>query len=237
MFRKDFLKGKGLDFNDNVEIPSKVVTVRAWDVAYKEPSEQNRYPDYTASVSLSKCNNGNYYIRGDYDETLHDDFKAGQDIIYGRFRKNVGTRDEYMLKQALHDGKSVTQVIPEASGAGVREWEQMRNMFIEHKLLVKGAKTGNKKGGKGLRFAPFCSAAEQGAVYILTETFPNRATLNAFLSELEKFDPDKPSTGTRKDDWVDSIADAFDALQGVKVRRPMAAGKASSSSLAGYRKS
>ena len=217
MFRKSFLEGKGLSLTDKVKLPKKVASVRCWDVAYKEPSEQNRYPDYTASIMMSKCSNGNYYISGNFDTELHDDFKSGQDIVYGRFRKNVGTRDEWMLLQAIHDGKDTTVVIPESSGAGVREWEQMRNMFIEHKFKVKGAKTGNKKGGKGLRFAPFCSAAEQGAVYILPETFPNNATLNAFLMELEKFDPDKSSTGTRKDDWVDAVADAFDALQSLKV--------------------
>lgn len=217
MFKKAFLEGKGLAEADNVKLPSKVVTVRAWDVAYKEPSEKNRYPDYTASIAMSKCSHGNYYIRGDFDENLHDDFKGGQDIIYGRFRKNVGTRDEWMLLQAMSDGQDTTVIIPQTGSAGVREWEQMRNMFISHKFKVKGASTGNKKGGKGLRFAPFCSAAEQGAVYILTDTFPNKATLNAFLTELEKFDPDKSSTGTRKDDWVDAVSDAFDALCEMRI--------------------
>lgn len=215
MFRREFLKGIGL--NEEVTLPVRYNTVRAWDVAYKEPSEVNRYPDYTASIKMHKCSDGFYYIDGGFSQDLHDDFKDGQDIVYGRFRKNVGTRDQWMLDQAEFDGREVTVVIPEQGGAGVREWEQMRNMFIERKFKVLGAKTGNKKGGKELRFSPFCSAAEQGCVYILTDTFPNRATLNAFLLELEKFDPEKKSTGTRKDDWVDAVGDAFDKLQEMRI--------------------
>lgn len=215
MFKRQFLKG--INPLDKVTLPLEVITVRAWDVAYKEPSEQNRYPDYTASIKLHKDKDGNIYIDGGYCEDLIDDFKSGQDIIYGRFRKNVGVRDQWMLKQAIEDGIKCNVVIPKQSGAGVREWEQMRNMFLEYKFKIIGADTGNKKGGKEKRFAPFCSAAEQGAVYILLDTFPNKATLNAFLSELEKFDPEKKSTGTRKDDWVDAIGDAYTALQDMKV--------------------
>ena len=218
MFRRDFLKGIGE--NEIVKLPENVTMARAWDVAYKEPSEQNRYPDYTASIKMYKCKIGNYYIAADFHPDLHDDFKSGQDIIYGRFRKNVGTRDDWMLQQAEYDGRNCTVVIPKSSSAGVREWEQMRNMFLENGFKVVGADTGNKKGGKGLRFAPFCSAAEQGAVYILKDTFPNRATLHEFIKELEKFDPDKDSTGTRKDDWVDAIGDCYEALKKVKIVKP-----------------
>ena len=85
---------------------------------------------------------------------------------------------------------------------------------------VVGAKTGNKKGGKGLRFSSFCVAAEQGCVHILPDTFPNQATLNKFLQELERFDPDGRSTATIKDDWVDCVSDCFLTLQKVKSIKP-----------------
>lgn len=217
MFHRQYLKG--LDPKYPSELPPKVTCVRAWDKAYKEPSENNRYPDYTASVRMYKDTNGEYYLAGDYSESLHDEFKLGQDVIYGRFRKNVGTRNDWMLEQAAMDGYDTTVVIPKESGAGAGEWDQMRAMFMDEGYKVLGAETGNKKGGKGLRFASFCVAAEQGAVHILIDTFPNQATLNAFLSELEKFDPDKKSTGLNKDDWVDATSDCFLSLQKVKLHK------------------
>lgn len=215
MFRKEFLKG--LDPKFPSVLPEGTIFARGWDLAYKEPSEINRYPDYTASIGMHKDQQGNYYIVGDFDESLHDNFKPTEDIIYGRFRKNVGTRDEWMLAQAKKDGKACKVVIPKGAGAGVREWEQMRNMFLEQGFEVVAADTSNKKNAKGLRFAPLCSAAEQGAVHIIVDSFPNRATLTKFLVELEKFDPDLKSTGTRKDDWVDAIGDVYVALRDIQV--------------------
>lgn len=210
---------KGIDPNNPSSLPEDSFCVRAWDKAYKEPSDVYKYPDYTASVKMYKSGMGDYFIAADFHEGLHDDFKAGEDIIYGRFRKNVGIRDQWMLQQAELDGKDCTVVIPKEGSAGVREWEQMRNMFIENGFKVEGADVGNKKGGKGLRYASFCSAVEQGAVHILVDTFPNKATLNKFLLELENFDPELKSTGTRKDDWVDAVSDCFNTLCKKKIHR------------------
>jgi phage terminase large subunit-like protein len=218
MFQRQSLKG--LDSKYPSRLPDDAVCVRAWDKAYREPSEKNRYPDYTASIKMYKDSKGEFYIAGDFHEKLHDSFKVGEDVIYGRFRKNVGIRDEWMVLQAYHDGDDCTVILPEESGAGAGEWDKMRAMFMEEGFLVKGAKTGNAKGAKGKRFVPFCSAAEQGAVHILPDTFPNAATLNKFLTELEKFDPDVKSTGRIKDDWVDATADAFLALQKHRVSKP-----------------
>lgn len=234
VFKREFLHG--LDPKYPAVLPQGAKCVRAWDKAYREPSEKNRYPDYTASIKMYKCKNSEYWLAGDFDEDLHDTFKKGEDVIYGRFRKNVGTRNEWMLQQAELDGTHCTVVIPEEGGAGLGEWEQMRNMFRDEGFTVIGAKTGNKKGGKGLRFASFAVAAEQGGVHILPETFPNRATLNAFLTELEKFDPEGKSSATIKDDWVDSVSDSFLSLQRVKQRKPMSAGAATSTALADYRR-
>lgn len=217
MFSRDFLKG--LDPKYPSTLPEGAVCVRAWDKAYREPSEKNKYPDYTASIKMYKYK-GEYYIAGDFDTELHDNFKKGEDIIYGRFRKNVGIRNEWMLQQAQLDGEQCTVVIPQESGAGLGEYEQMLEMFRSEGFKVTGAKTGNKKGGKGLRFSSFCVAAEQGSVHILPETFPNQATLNKFLQELERFDPEGRSTATIKDDWVDCVSDCFLTLQKVKTIKP-----------------
>lgn len=217
MFHRKFLKG--LDPNYPSKVPDSAKCVRAWDKAYKEVSEVNKYPDYTASVKMYKDSTGHYYITGDYDESLHDDFKDGQDIIYGRFRKNVGVRDQWIVKQAEYDGDDCTVIIPIESGAGAGEYEQMSNLIRTSGFKVEGAKTGNQKNAKEKRFSAFCSVAEQGFVHILPDTFPNKATLNAYLLELEKFDPEKKSTGTRKDDWVDATSDCYLALQKTKTHR------------------
>jgi phage terminase large subunit-like protein len=219
MFSRTFLKG--LDPKNPSTIPEGSICVRAWDKAYKEPSDVYMYPDYTASIQMWKSpRTSEYYITGNFHESLHDDFKDGEDIIYGRFRKNVGTRDAWMLEQAAMDGTDCIVAIPKEGAAGVAEWENMRGMFIDAGFTVKGVSTGNKKGGKGLRFAAFCSIAEQGAVHILPHTFPNKATLSAYLNELENFDPDIKSTGTRKDDWVDVTSDCIEVLRTTKVAKP-----------------
>ena len=40
------------------KLPDDVRTVRAWDLASEEPNPNNRFPDYTASVKISKCKGG-----------------------------------------------------------------------------------------------------------------------------------------------------------------------------------
>lgn len=231
MFNRDMLKG--LNPNDPPPtIPENAHCIRIWDKAYREPSEKNMYPDYTASIKMYKDSLCNLYIVGDFHEDLHDNFKEGEDIIYGRFRKNVGLRNEWMLKQAYKDGKDCTVVIPEEGGAGAGEFEQLRAMFKQEGFKVQGAKAGNQKGGKAKRFSTFCAEAEQGMVYILPETFGNRATLHAFLSELEKFDPEPDgtwrSTGTIKDDWVDVCGDGTIILQKAKVHKAVRLPRANS---------
>ena len=129
-----------------------------------------------------------------------------------------------MLRQAEYDGRECTVVIPKENGAGAGEFEQLRAMFKDANFKVEGAETGNKKNGKALRFATFCAEAEQGMVHILPDTFGNKATLNAFLTELEKFNPDPNgkwrSTNTIKDDWVDVVSDCTIILQKKRIIKP-----------------
>lgn len=208
MFSRSNLRGLDPKYPSTLPDINSRISCRGWDKAYKEPSEVYKYPDYSANIQMHKCiRTGELHITGNFHEGLHDNFKESEDIIYGRFRKSVGIRDQWMLQQALMDGEDCTVVIPKEGGAGAGEWEQMRRMFIEEGFTVHGAETGNKKGGKGLRFATFCSLVEQGMVHIHPETFPNKATMNAYLKELEMFDPELKSTGTRKDDWVDATSD------------------------------
>lgn len=224
MFRREFLRGLG-DHpeygTENVTLPARRVTCRAWDLAYTEPSQANKYPDFTASIKMHKCSRGYYYLDGGWHPELHDSTKDDNDLkILGRFRKNVGIRDEYMLKQAYYDGKNCSVVLPKASAAGKAEYEQLKVMFVNEGFKVKGASTGNAANAKALRFSPFCSAAQQGLVFILKDTFKSAQTLELFLTELESMEEGFKSTSKIKDDWTDSVSDAFSTLQELKAVTP-----------------
>ncbi|CAM0034565.1 terminase large subunit [Vibrio phage 184E37-3b] len=217
MFRREFLRGLGEHpeyGREEVTLPMRRSTVRAWDLAYTESSQANKYPDFTASAKIHKCDRGYYYLDGGWHPDLYDEPKDGtEQICIGRFRKNVGTRDEYMLKQARYDGIKCKQIIPKGSAAAKAEFEQLKVMFVNERFKVGGASTGNTKGAKGIRFSPFCSAAEQGLVFILKDTFRDEYTLELFLSELENFEHGFVSSSKSKDDWTDSVSDAFNELQ------------------------
>ena len=186
-------------------------SVRAWDKGYSSESDKNRYPDYTACIKMYKDTKGYYYIVGDFAKTTLDE----KSNIYGRFRKRFGERNMLMIKQAEYDGNETLVVIPEESGAGKGEFEEMAKLFLEAGFRVKGAPTNKNKLA---RFANFSSAAQNGFVYVVESSFPNKATLEAFYRELESFDGSR-STATIKDDWVDACSDAFNYLQKKKVYR------------------
>lgn len=198
-------------------VPEGASCVRAWDKAYSDNLKSS--PDYTASIKMYKCSLGNYYLCGDFDEEIHDDFKKGEDVVYGRFRKKVGLRDQWMLKQAYHDGEDCTVIIPAESGAGKGEEEQLKRMFLDEGFKVKTSKTGNTEGAKLKKFLVFCSMAENGLVYIVKDSFPNVATLNAYLKELEMFTGNR-STRTMKDDWVDATSDCTLILRESRIIKP-----------------
>jgi phage terminase large subunit-like protein len=212
------------------KIPKHSVCVRAWDIAHSEPSDKYRYPDYTASIKMYKTRESEFIIAGDFDPEIKD---PKTDVV-GRFRKRFGDRNNWMLQQAQYDGSSVVQVIPQENGAGKGQYEDLVKMYTNNGFRVVGIPTGNQKGGKLKRFSVFSSACQNGIVHILEDTFENKATLEAFYKELEAFDG-SPSTGTVKDDWVDTCSDCVTALNKIKVRKPMSAGTSTATKLAEFR--
>lgn len=139
-------------------VPQGATCVRSWDKAYSD--DVKKKPDFTASIKMWKCSRGMYYVCADFEESLHDDFKKGEDVIYGRFRKLAGQRNEWMLRQAEFDGPECTVVHPQESGAGKGEMEELTKMFIENGFRVNTIKTGNAKGAKKQKFVNFTSAAQ-----------------------------------------------------------------------------
>ena len=180
-------------------LPNDVRTVRAWDLASEEPNPNNRFPDYTASVKMSKCKNGFYYIHG-----------------CSRFRKRPGARDNEILATCEEDGRDVYvggTIDPGAAGKfAFTEW--VKKLTEEGYLVKKDPMPNNKSKVK--KFEPFSAAAQNGLVYILEDSFNSREELEHFYNELEGFS-DERSSANRKDDIADSCASAFNILTKERV--------------------
>lgn len=188
------------------KVPLNCTEARGWDLASAEPSDKNRYPDYTASIKMLKTNQDTYIIVGDYiPETLDDLTRQN-----GRFRKRPGVRDTWMLLQAKHDGSDTIVVLPKDPGqAGAFAFQEMAKMFTNAGFIVAEDPNPSNKS-KLKRFEAFSSASQNGLVSIVEDTF-EPATLAAFYKELESFDGER-STADRKDDWPDACASVFSYL-------------------------
>ena len=178
------------------KVPLNCLSSRAWDKASTEPSEKNKYPDYTAcSPYMSKDKEGFYYIQWKVDSDLVD---LDSEII-GRFRKRVGERDRLIEQQARMDGSDCTVIFAIDPGAAGRvEFIESAKSLIQEGFIVKEDPMPNNKN-KLTRFYPFAAACENGLIRIVESSFPNKATLNAWYAEMEAFDGERSSTH-RKDD-------------------------------------
>lgn len=188
------------------EVPKGATCARGWDTAASEPSDQYRYPDFTASTKMYR--HGDYfYVVGDY----HDDNRDDKIKVYGKFRKNSGTRNNLMMKQAHLDGEDCTIVLPQDSGAAGKDtFESNCAFFMSEGFIVKKDPKPNNNT-KLIKYEPFSTACENGLVKILEHTFRDKATLEAWYKENEAFNGER-STSSRKDDWPDSAATVFSHL-------------------------
>lgn len=201
-------------------VPSGIKECRAWDKASVEPSDVNRYPDYTAgSPRIGKDTQGNYYLYWGFKDTITDPNSG----ITGRFRKRPGERDNLILEQAKYDGSDCHVIFPVDPGqSGKFEFQESSKKLVEQGFVVKSDPMPNTKS-KLKRFEPFSSACENGLVSIVESSFPNKATLEAFYKEMESFNGER-STATRKDDWPDATASGFNYLAKEKVLPPFTLG-------------
>lgn len=199
---------------DTNQYPQGGRCCRAWDKASSEPSDKERHPDYTAcSPRMYKCKDGYYWLVGDYVKTCID--KNETDEVYGRFRLRAGERDNLMVEQAKHDGEDCRILLPVDPGAhGKTEYEYSALKLIQEGFSVHPdpAPTNASKLKKA---EPFFNACQNRLVYIVRNTF-TEDTYNAIMKELESFDGTR-STRHKKDDWVDSIATAFNYMNKEKV--------------------
>jgi phage terminase large subunit-like protein len=197
--------------------PSKAKCCRAWDKAGTEPSDLNRSPDYTASSPRIYTSEGYYYLVWDTHADNIDPRDNDKDVT-GRFRLRAGDRDLRILKQAQHDGTDCHLVFAvDPSSAGKTEFEHAAKALVREGFVVKKDPMPNNKS-KLVRFEPFASACQNGLVKIVRSSFPNKATYDAYMRELEAFSG-LPSTSLRKDDWADATASAFNYISKMKTIR------------------
>lgn len=188
------------------EVPAGSVSCRAWDKAGSVPSETYRYPDYTAGIKMSRDKDGFIYISGDFHPEVKD-----EDNIGGRFRKLAGDRDTLIRKQAEYDGKDCKVILAKDSGsAGQTEYLEASKKLMAEGFIVKPDPMPNNQN-KVKKGEPFVSACQNGHVRIVTSSFPDKATLESYLKELESFNGER-STSRRKDDRWDCTCTAYNFI-------------------------
>lgn len=189
------------------DVPEHLTLVRAWDKASKKPVKEGGdaktiNPDYTASIKMGRCSDGNIYVFGDYCRE-----RDGKQRM--RFRENPGERDKLILAQAEKDGDNVTVVFPrDPAQAGIFEYQESAKKMQQEGFSVIPDPTPSNRG-KSMRFEPFVSACYSGNVYWVKESF-DPACWDYLMMELENFNGDK--NGGYKDDLVDTFGTAFSAI-------------------------
>ncbi|HDR2377088.1 TPA: terminase family protein [Enterobacter asburiae] len=199
-------------------LPLGVTSVRPYDKAGTERTSGNRYPDFTASIKVSKDSDGFYYLSGDYCPEFVDDGQYSTQT-QGRFCKKAGERDVIIRKQAHYDGDDVVIIFSVDPGqAGISEFTtSSRELLAEGFVVERDPTPGNKS--KLTRFTPFAKLAQSGMVRIVRSSFDAK-TYEALMTELEKFNGER-STTTRKDDWADAVASGINYLEKNEIVRPV----------------
>lgn len=155
--------------------------VRAWDLAFTKPSEQNKDPDYTRGVLISK-----------------DDMKVYtvEDVV--GCRERVHDVEQLIFDTALKDGKGVVISIPQDPNAAAAAYAR----GLQSKLAGMGftVRLVRPVKSKINRFAPFSSIAQAGFVRIVKAEWNKE-----FYDELEIFDGGKKN----HDDMVDACSDCM----------------------------
>ena len=199
------------DLHKAVSVPFGSVCCRAWDKTASEPTEKNRYPDYTACIKMYKSPDGCFYIVGDPHESNHDALDENE---YLHFRHRPGKRDAIIRHQAIHDGYECAIILPEDPGqAGHVEFVESAKKLAGFNVKKEAS---NPHKSKVKRFEPFASACENGLVYIVESSFKNKETLEAYYRDMEGFCGER-STRLRKDDFADVTASAYNYLAQEKV--------------------
>lgn len=158
--------------------------VRAWDLAFTKPSEQNKDPDWTRGVLMSKDQSKVYTIEH-----------------VASIRDRVHEVEKLIFQTAIQDGQDVVISIPQdpnaAAAAYARDLQRRLGEMGFICRLQKPVKS------KIVRFAPFASVTQAGFVRVVKGDWNK-----AYFDELEIFD----GNGKAKDDQCDATSDCFTLL-------------------------
>lgn len=162
--------------------------VRYWDRAATKPSEENRDPDWTVGLKLSKTNMGVWIVE-DVRRTRDSPLKVEQ------FVKNT----------ALQDGYHVPICVEEDPGSsGVADAQNYVRLLAGFNVRVR-----KPTKDKVTRALPVSAQSEAGNVKIIRGHWNEE-----FFSELENFGEDCKG----HDDQVDCLSGAFNELsQGLSI--------------------
>lgn len=181
-----------------VKAPSAPVvrTVRYWDRAGTEPSDTNQNPDHTAGVKVSLLSNGRYCVRHVHRE------------------RNTPAKVRASIDNLASQDTDTELYLEEDPGqAGKAEAEVLAIELAEHAPQFVRA-----TGSKWDRSANASSAAERGLIEVEEGEWNED-----FFNELEGFcDPAEAKRSDLKDDQVDGLSGAFNALatdRTLRVRR------------------
>ena len=193
------------------DMPADVICCRAYDLAATERSQANKNPDPTACGKLYRDSNNHFYMAGEYHKDFYDDVMG----VYGQFCKTSGDRDNHIIKQAEMDGDDCLIILPIDPGAsGKSAFNSMSSRIIQEGFSCKPDPMPINKS-KLTRFQGFATACEIGKVSILVDTF-DKKTLEFIRKQLEAFNGER-STASRKDEFPDLFATAFNHLSRQRI--------------------
>ena len=186
-----------------------VKIVRAYDFAAVLPSDQNRNPDYTASVKMGKLKSGEYVI-----------------LEVTRTRIRFGDWKKHVLENAARDGNRVDIVIPQdpnaqAKANSVQFANSINDAGFGYHCTYKKSTTSKLES-----FRPFSATAQNGSIFVLANCgidYWNKVhySNDFFLNEMEAFTGERKNTESGHDDVVDACSLAYIYLAS-KARMPSA---------------
>ena len=195
------------------KIPHGQISTRAYDFGASERTMANKKPDPTVCVKMYKSKEGHYTLTGEYHENFYDEV----DDIQGAIYQLSGRRDMIMLDQANYDGQETMICAPQdPAAAGKTLFAQQAAFFAGEGFTFKKDPCPINKN-KLTKFLPFATACENKIVHIVESTFSPK-TLSYIYKQLESFDGER-STGSKRDDFADAIASAFNLLTTKKVTK------------------
>lgn len=162
---------------------------RAWDFASEEKTKTNN-PDWTAGVKMSRDKFGTYYV---------------EDVV--KMQTSTDKVLKLVASTAKDDGDDCTVIIPvDPAAAGKTAAYFYRTTLAENGVATKTAASTAGKA-KLVRFLPFCSIAEAGAVKVVRGDWNE-----SWFKELENFSADLKVQKLQHDDMVDATSDSFVSL-------------------------